>query len=283
MSITLSLPLEPYRSSSPEIRYADVRAIRRHYKDTFKNINQKFNREVNATRTLRDGLTLLAWVGKVEEEEWSEVDRLSEYADEALEEACAKIGKGVAWSEVTEVKVIDRYIKIMEEDSDEEFYYEDDEEDHINFQNQLAAFPEPPLSAIPEDTRVDSSPNSPQQSDNTSSDIIEEIDRLINRLQDVFHTIPVPTQLRILNRFWASPVQENTSNDLSMVEERDDLINIVEEIFDSLPVATQRQFLTTILEQVEQEKRNQEYRLLTLAGEATMEDRASRTNRFNRQ
>ena len=113
MSLTQSLPLEPSRSSSPKIRYADIREIRRHYKDTFKTIDQKFNREVNATRTLRDGLTLLAWVGEVEEEEWSKIDRLTEYADGALEEAHAKTGKEVAWSESTEVRIINRYIKIM--------------------------------------------------------------------------------------------------------------------------------------------------------------------------
>lgn len=250
---------EVSRLPSPEIKYADLQAIKEHYQVTLHSIDQEYSRDVNAAGTLRGGFRLSEWVGKVEENELEEVDRLINYADEALAEADVKTGKRVAWAEFKEVKIVDRYIKIMDEDSDEELYYADDENNHLNFQHQLAAFPEPPLSAIREERPVDGTSFLPPTSDDTTTNMMEEVDRLVNRMQDIFHTIPVAAQLRILKRFWVSSVQAQTSNDLDkMVEERDKLIDNIQEIFDSISVVMQRQLLQTILEQVELEKRNED-------------------------
>jgi hypothetical protein len=137
--------------------------ISTHWTNTIYSANRQLALEKEAARTLRNGQTL--WPVRVQEDCLGVIDHWLMYADDALEEANDWPGKKVTWADVVEVHEVgrwiedlkvelemERYYRELEDDSDEEFYladaHEHDATELRNLQYQLAAFPDPPLSAI---------------------------------------------------------------------------------------------------------------------------------------
>lgn len=220
------------RSSSTKVVNPRTTEILNHRANTLYSVNQQLETEKEAARTLRNGQLL--WPVRVQEDLLNVIDGWITYADDSLEEANAGPGKKVVWAEEAEVLTFERYAKELEEDSDEEFYYGydyDDESVHQEFQSKLAAFPEPPLSAVREEMiDEDFRPFPPRLTPNTLSEIMEECYE---------HEQPLTYEVFLRN-------------------------------------------LHDTLEEMGYNRREYEYQAILEAGQITISDRATRTNRFHR-
>jgi len=92
--------------------------------------NQELGRQTAPLRVLHDGSILMN--GMVGFEILQIIDQWISYIDDALEEADGydkRLQKQVHWARKQEVRMVDRYIQYLEDNSDEEYYFAEEDED----------------------------------------------------------------------------------------------------------------------------------------------------------